>query len=88
MSKCWKLRDKDVWNFDCTLALFIADGLERLAEMTHGYPGDMADGEAWTYQLRHHAEAFRKYGKEVDGHDAVPEASLLWLAYRFGHFWD
>lgn len=88
--KQWILEDSDVWNFDSTLALFIAQGLEKLADMAHGHPGEL-NMETWDHMLRGRAQAFRDYadGQMTGlGDDLPPYSSLLWLAHWFGHLWD
>jgi hypothetical protein len=66
---CWEINKPDVWSFDCTLAGFIADGLETLAKLRNTVPSDywrhipsdVDDVDAWELELRTNAAIFRAY---------------------------
>jgi hypothetical protein len=85
---CWKMMDEDVWNFDQTLALFLGEGLAKLAVMDHGYPGYMTY-ESWIEQLNFHSKKFLDYGNNNSVYDREDiSGSLLWLGHNYGHLWD
>lgn len=100
---CWEINKPDVWSFDCTLARFIADGLETLAELRNTVPSDVEDVDAWEAELRTAAVIFRAYATRYEAGWFDPEAgsleaieateadlkpALAWLHKRFTDLWD
>ena len=87
--------DRDVWNFDYYLAKVISGGSTELADILHGYPGDMTP-ETWEAHLREVAYRFKDYMDDQDGlvyddpeeyKKKIQEMFTL-LASRFPHMWD
>lgn len=66
ITKKWKRQrirrgfaDCDLWNMDMHLLQLLPVMLRRLAEITHGYPGDMNSMEEWEQWLRDTADMFQ-----------------------------
>lgn len=84
---CWQIGESDAWNADQTIAWFVGDMLNKLADIDHGHP-DQYSPETWITQLRHHAKIFIEYGHDSDSRRDEIHYSLAFLSANFGHLWD
>jgi hypothetical protein len=82
------LSDELVWNLDTTLAQILAQGIGRLREMDHGYPGALTEA-SWHAILEEMVAGFQSY---AEARDHVPDfgrlnKSLDLLREWFPHLW-
>ena len=88
------LEKSDLWNFDSTLARFLADGLHEFVGSLSGAPAEyngIKDAtcalDAWETDLRLHASQFQSYASADFPKPDISE-SFLWLALNYQDLWD
>jgi len=89
----------DTWNLDVYLALVMGESLARLAESSHGWPGEGSEWptfEDWQSELRGHSRVLLAYSKSWDWKGLSEteecrreiEVSIARLATLWDHLWD
>ena len=62
---------EDLWSFDNWLSATIARGLREFKAITHTYPNDLNDWDAWMATLDEMIDCFEEQGRNIENADIV-----------------